>query len=387
MNTAGSSFLSPRTRRTAYAMAAALCLALAVGGVPRLTARSRAAAQTALLSKPTVSVVTPSHAPATQALILPGEIEAYQEARIYARTSGYLRRWYTDIGTHVQAGELLAKIESPEVDAELAQARSDAAMALANYQIAKVTADRWQNMLKHNAVSRQSAQENVSLMKAKLATLAAARANVMRLQQLQSFENVYAPFHGVITVRNIDTGALIDAGNGGSPAALFALAETDRLRVFVNVPQEDTAEVAPGTPAELALPQFPGRFFSGRVARTSGAIDPASRTLRVEVDLDNPGDVLMPGAFAQVTLMMHSAHPGLTLPASTLLFRPQGVQVAVVGAHDIVHLRTVALGRDFGVRVEIRSGLRGDERVVLNPGDAISAGQAVRVNRHPATPV
>lgn len=387
MSTVDSTIHATRSRRLLWVPAAMVCAALAIGGLPRLTAHSSVSRQTALLSEPTVSVVAPTRAPAQQALVLPGEIEAYQEARIYARTSGYLRRWYTDIGTYVQAGQLLAEIESPEVDAELAQARSDAAMASANYQIAKITAARWQEMLKRNAVSRQSAQENVSIMKAKQATWAAAQANVTRLEQLQSFEKVYAPFKGVITVRNIDTGALIDAGNGGAPAALFALAETDRLRVFVNVPQEDAAHVVPGTRATLTLPQFPGRSFSGTVARTSGAIDPASRTLRVEVDLDNPDGTLMPGAFAQVRLMLQTDHPGLSLPTNALLFRPQGVQVAVVDAQGVVQLRTVTLGRDFGMRVEIGSGLQGDEQVIVNPSDAISAGQTVHINRHPATPV
>jgi RND family efflux transporter MFP subunit len=284
----------------------------------------------------------------------------------------------------VKSGQLLAEIDAPEVDAQLEQARSDAAMAAANYQMAKVTADRWQDMLSKNAVSKQAAEENMSIMKAKQATLAAAQANVKRLEQLQSYEKVYAPFDGVITVRNVDTGALIDAGNSGPPAALFELAQTDRLRIFVNVPQDDSAYVAPGTAVQLTLSQYPGRTFQGTVARTAGAIDPRSRTLRVEVDMDNPDGTLLPGAFAQVRLSLSNATPGLSLPTNTLLFRPQGVQVAVVDANDVVRMRTVTLGRDFGTRVEIRSGLYGNEQVIANPSDAISAGQAVRINLHPA---
>ncbi|MFC3653661.1 efflux RND transporter periplasmic adaptor subunit [Dyella humi] len=358
--------------------------ALAIGGWPRLAARDNVAKQTEALSKPTVSVVMPTRAPAQQVLLLPGDIQAYQRAGIYARTSGYLRRWYADIGTHVKSGQLLAEIDAPEVDAQLEQARSDAAMAAANYQMAKVTADRWQDMLSKNAVSKQAAEENVSIMKAKQATLAAAQANVTRLEQLQSYEKVYAPFDGVITVRNVDNGALIDAGNSGPPAALFELAQTDRLRIFVNVPQDDAAYVAPGTAVQLSLSQYPGRTFQGTVARTAGAIDPRSRTLRVEVDMDNPDGTLLPGAFAQVSLSLSNATPGLSLPTNTLLFRPQGVQVAVVDASDVVRLRTVTLGRDFGTHVEICSGLQGSEQVIANPSDAISAGQAVRINRHPA---
>lgn len=365
-------------------VAVAVCTALAVGGLPRLAARDEVAQQTASLSKPTVSVTTPMRASAQQMLMLPGDIQAYQRAGIYARTSGYLKAWHADIGTHVHSGQLLAEIEAPEVDAQLEQARSNAAMASANYQIAKVTADRWADLFAKNAVSKQSAQENISIMKAKQATLAAALANVRRLEQLQSYEKVYAPFDGVITARNVDVGALIDAGNNGQPAALFELAETDRLRIFANVPQDDAPYVVTGTKAQLSLSQFPGRTFAGTVARTSGAIDPRTRTLRVEVDMDNPDGTLLPGAFAQVSLTLTHADPGLSLPANALLFRPQGVQVAVVDAHGVVSLRTVTLGRDFGTRVEIRDGLRGNERVVLNPSDAISAGQAVRINPHPA---
>ncbi|MDG2536785.1 efflux RND transporter periplasmic adaptor subunit [Dyella jiangningensis] len=371
-------------KRLLVVSAIVAALALSIGGVPRLAAHGTVARQTDALAVPTVAVVTPARAPAKQTLVLPGDVEAFQEANIYARTSGYLHRWYSDIGTRVKRGDLLADIDAPELDAELAQARSDAATASANYDIARVTAARWQEMLKDDAVSRQSSEENVSTMKAKQAMLAAAQANVGRLAQLQSFEKVTAPFDGVITVRNVDTGALIDAGNGGTPAALFRLAETDRLRVFVDVPQDQAADVVAGAEANLALPQYPGRSFTGTVARTSGAIDAGSRTLRVEVDMDNPDGAVLPGAYAQVSLPLSAAKPGLSLPANALLFRPAGVQVAVVDAKGAVQLRTVTLGRDFGARVEIRSGLQGNERVIVNPGDAVSPGQIVRIHADPA---
>lgn len=363
----------------------AIGVALAVGGLPRFAAHAAVARQTAALSEPTVSVVAPTRAPAEQTLLLPGDVQPYQEASLYARTSGYLRRWYADIGTHVQSGQLLAEIDAPEVDAELRQARSDAATAAANYEIARVTANRWKDMLKSNAVSRQSSEENVSTMKAKQAMLAAARANVDRLTQLQSFERVVAPFDGVVTMRNVDTGALIDAGNGGTPAALFQLAETDRLRVFVNVPQDQSAEVAPGATTQLRVAQYPGRVFTGTVARNSGAIDPGSRTLRVEVDVNNPDGALLPGSFAEVSLPLSSTQPGWSVPANVLLFRPGGVQVAVVDASGVVQLRNVTLGRDFGTRVEILTGLQGSEQIIANPGDAIGAGQRVRMARPSAT--
>jgi membrane fusion protein (multidrug efflux system) len=372
------------SRLLVAAPVAVVCIALAVGGLPRLSAHSAVVRQTATLSVPTVAVVAPTKAPQQQSLVLPGDVEAFQEANIYARTSGYLGRWLTDIGTHVHQGQLLAEIQSPEVDAELAQAHADAATAAANFDIARVTASRWEDMLKSNAVSRQSSEENVSTMKAKQAMLGAAQANVERLRQLQSFEKVYAPFDGVVTVRNVDVGALVDAGNGGTPAALFRLAETDKLRVFVNVPQDEVTGVTVGSRATLTLPQFPGRTFEGSVARTSGAIDPSSRTLRTEVDMDNADGAVPPGAYAQVDLVLTSPRAALSLPANTLLFRPTGVQVATVTSKGQVQLVPVTLGRDFGARVEIRTGLRGDERVVVNPGDAVGNGQTVSINTHPA---
>lgn len=375
---------SSRSRLLVALPAAAVCLALAAGGLPRLTAYAAVVRQTAMLSVPAVAVVVPDPAPLQQSLVLPGDVEAYQEANIYARASGYLGRWLIDIGTRVHSGQLLAEIESPEVDAQLAQARADAATASANFQIAKVTASRWQDMLKSNAVSQQSSEESVSTMKAKQAMLAAAQANVDRLQQLQSFEKVFAPFDGVVTMRNVDVGALIDAGNGGTPAALFKLAETDKLRIFVNVPQVDAADVDIGARATLTLPQFPARTFVGSVARTAGAIDPVSRTLRVEVDMDNTDGAVPPGAYAQVTLALASPKAMLSLPANTLLFRPAGVGVATVDGKGRVRLMPVTLGRDFGTRVEIRTGLSGTERVIVNPGDAVSEGQPVSINAHPA---
>jgi len=369
--------------RPGLVLVGAVVAALAIGGWPRLSARDAVKRQTAALAQTTVALVKPVRAPRQRVILLPGDVQPYQEASIYARTSGYLQHWYVDIGAKVHAGQPLAQIDAPEVEAELAQARSDAAAASANYQIAKLTAERWQTMLKSNAVSRQSAQENTSLMHAKQALLAAAQANVARLEQLHGFEKVNAPFNGVVTARNVDVGALINAGAGTQPAALFRVAETDRLRVFVNVPQDDAAAVSLGAKAQISLSQFPGRHFAGTVARTNDAIDPSSRTLRVEVDVDNADGLLLPGSFAQVSLPLTSPDPGLSLPANTLLFRASGVTVAVVDAQGRVQLRTVTLGRDFGDRVEIASGLQGNERVVANPNDAIRAGEHVRVNPHP----
>jgi membrane fusion protein (multidrug efflux system) len=358
--------------------------ALGAGFLPRLKAHAALRTQTEAFSIPVVSVVHPKAAPALQRIELPADVQAYQEASIFARTNGYLAHWYKDIGTQVPAGELLATIETPEVDAQLEQARADAHTAQVQYDIAKVTADRWLGLLKTNAVSREVTEQDVATMKARSATLAATQANVQRLQKLQSYEKVVAPFAGVVTARNIDVGALIDSGSaGGSKMELFHLAETDKLRVFADVPQVYAQDMQPGVPATLTLPQRPDRPLHGTVARTSGAINSASRTLRVEVDVDNQDGAVLPGAYALIDLDVTASHPLLSVPVNTLLFRPNGVQVAVVDATGKVLLRTVTLGRDFGTAVEVTSGLDVSERVIANPGDAIAPGDAVRVAANP----
>lgn len=359
---------------------ALVLLALGAGILPRLRAHAALSTQTESFSVPVVSVVHPKPAPAVQRIELPADVQAFQEASIFARTNGYLAHWYKDIGTQVPAGELLADIETPEVDAQLEQARADEHTARVQYDIAKVTADRWVGLLKTHAVSREAAEQDVAAMQARAAALAAAQANVHRLSKLQSYEKVVAPFAGVVTARNIDVGALIDSGSaGGSKMELFHLAETDKLRVFADVPQVYAQEIQPGVPATLFLPQQPDRALKGTVARTSGAINSASRTLRVEVDVDNRGGAVLPGAYALVDLDVTAFHPLLSVPVNTLLFRPGGVQVAVVDGTGKVSLRTVTLGRDFGTTVEVTSGLDVNERVIANPGDAIAPGEAVRV--------
>jgi RND family efflux transporter MFP subunit len=362
-----------------------LLLALGVGILPRLKAQTALTTQTESFSIPTVSVVHPQAAPAVQRIQLPADVQAFQETSIFARTNGYLAHWYKDIGTQVPAGELLADIETPEVDAQLEQARADANTAQVQYDIAKVTADRWVGLLKTNAVSREAAEQDVATMKALGATLKSVQANVDRLRKLQSYERVVAPFAGVVTARNINVGALIDSGSaGGSKMELFHLAETDKLRVFIDVPQAYAQDMQPGVPATLTLPQRPDRALHGAVARTSGAIDSTSRTLRVEVDVDNQDGAVLPGAYALVDLDVTAAHPRPSVPVNTLLFRPNGVQVAVVDEAGKVLLRTITVGRDFGTTVEVASGLSVSERVIANPGDAIASGDSVRVVETPA---
>jgi len=355
-------------------------LLLGLGIVPRLEGRSELRQQTSLYSEPEVAVASPLAGQTVRHLKLPATVQPYAETSIYARTNGYLVHWYHDMGSQVDAGQPLADIATPEVDAQLLQARHVAATAQANYEIAKVTADRWTGLLKTHAVSEQEVQQDVATMKADRAALEAAQADVRRLEELQSYEHVVAPFSGVVTARNVEVGALINAGSGtsaGSP--LFHLVETDRLRVFIDVPQEFAADVGPGTAATLSLPQQPGRSFPGTVARTAGAIDLTSRTLRIEVDFDNRDGQILAGAYGLIDLAVPIAHPRASLPVSALLFRPLGVQVATVDATGHVQLKSVTLGRDFGNRIEIASGLTGTERIILNPSDAVVAREAVRV--------
>ncbi|WP_233806910.1 efflux RND transporter periplasmic adaptor subunit [Paraburkholderia sp. HP33-1] len=374
-------------RRTAIAVGLAVAL-LTAGIVPRLEARTAQAQQLATQRELIVSTLGPTRAPTTQDMLLPGSITSWADASIYARTSGYVQHWYADIGAHVKAGQTLAEIDTPELDAQLQQARADEATAEANYRFASSTSQRWQTMLQTQSVSQQDAQAKTSDAAAKLATLQAAQANVARLQELVSYQHVTAPFDGVITARNVQVGALVTAGGtpglATMPGELFHIAQTDRLRIYVDVPQDDASLVAPGTSVWVTTQQYPGRRFEASVARSSNVIDPVSRTLRVEVDVDNHDGALMPGAYAQVHLALTTATPALELPASALLFRPDGVTIAVVNGEDKVQLRKVTIGRDFGTYVEVATGLAATDRVIDNPGDAIASGQSVRVA---ATPV
>ena len=365
------------------ALAAVAAALLALGIVPRLHASTALTEQVYAQREVPVETVAPTRAPASQELLLPGSVTPYADASIYARTSGYVQHWYADIGTKVKAGQTLADIQTPELDAQLKQARADEATAKANYAFANSTAQRWQTMLKTQSVSQQDTDAKTSDSEAKLAALQSAQANVARLTELVSYEKVTAPFDGVVTVRNVDVGALVTSGGSpglaGMPGELFHIEQTDRLRIFVNVPQDDASSISTGTQLYLTTQQYPGRRFAATVARSANAIDPVSRTLRVEVDVDNHDGALLPGAYAQVHLALQTAHPALELPVSALLFRPDGVTVAVIGKNNTVQLKTVTIGRDFGTYVEIATGVEATDRVINNPGDAISNGEAVRV--------
>lgn len=350
---------------------------------PRLEARADLKKETANSNVTSVSVTKPKTASSSQDLILPGNLQAYSDTPIYARTPGYLKRWHADIGKRVKKGELLAEIDAPELDDQLQQAKADYATAQANYQFAQSTAVRWEALLKTDSVSRQEADEKRNDMAARKAVMDAARYNVQRLEKLQSYKRIYAPFDGVITARNVDVGMLIDAG-GGSAKEMFHIASTTRLRAFVNVPQSYSRDVGPGMTAELTLSEFPGRRFKGTFARSSQSIDSATRTLLSEVDVDNASGELMPGSYAQVHLRLSSAHDGaLIVPVNTLLFRPESVMVAVLQKDHAV-LTPIKIGRDFGSEVEVVSGLSANDSIILNPSDSLVSGAQVRVVQEPA---
>jgi len=323
-----------------------------------------------------VATVRPHPADASGEIILPGNIQAYLETPIYARTNGYLKKWYVDIGGRVKEGQLLADIDTPEVDQELSQAEAAEAQAQANLELAKTTAERWQLLLKSDGVSQQEVDQNVSAYKARQADLLAAKANVQRLKDLQSFKEVTAPFSGIITARTVDVGALIQNGNS---VQLFRIAQTNLLRIYVGVPQSYSRSMVPGLPADLQIPEFPHRTFPGKVVRTSGAIDPASRTLLTEVQVPNPTGELLPGAYATVHFHLKLVDAPLSVPSNSLIFRAQGTQVAVVTPQGIVHLKNVTVGRDLGTSVEILTGIDRDDVIVLNPPDSIGEGDQVSV--------
>jgi len=360
------------------ALAACLAVVIVHGIHSRVQAESSLAKITEANAVLAVRAAHPKLGAPTEELVLPGNIEAFTDTPIYARTNGYLRHWYVDIGAHVKAGELLAEIETPEVDQQLSQARAQLATAQADYKLAKTTAERWQDLRKTDSVAQQDTDEKTGDMESKNATMEAARANVRRLEEMQSFQKIYAPFAGVITARNIDIGDLINEGSNGTARELFHLAAINMVRVYVEVPQVSARAALPGTVAELTVPERPGQQFAGKIVRTANAINQASRTMRVEVDVDNPGGVLVPGAYSVVHLKMPNPVSSVIVPVSGILFRSEGMTVAVV-EDGKVRLQPVAVGRDFGDELEVVSGLTPDDQIVLNPPDSIAAGQQVRV--------
>lgn len=354
-----------------------LALAFAIAGIlPRVRARTRLQQQTDALAAPTVVVAKPQLGAPSQEVVLPGNITAYTDSGIYARTDGYLKKWYFDIGARVKKGQLLAVIESPEVDQQLAQAKADLATAQTNADNAKIQATRYENLLKSNAVSKQDTDTFVTQAASSSAQVKSAQANVQRLQQMVDFEKVYAPFDGTITARNVDTGTLVQSGNAKE---LFHLSQENVLRVYVNVPQIYSPACVPGVRATLTLTEFPGKTFEGRIVRTARAIDPASRTLLVEVDVKNPSGELYPGAFAQVHFQLNNSQPSLLIPVSALIFRAKGLQVGIVVHNNKAKLVPITIGRDDGNVAEVVEGLHPDDQVIQSPPDSLIDGETVRV--------
>jgi len=351
--------------------------------VSRNSERSVLARDTAELAIPTVSTIEPTPVSVAQQLVLPGSVQAYNEAPIFARTNGYVRQWYTDIGTRVRKGQLLAEIDTPEVDQQLRQAQADLATAQANFQLAHTTDQRWRQLLATNSVSRQAADSAAGDESAKKAALASAEANVARLRDLESFKHVLAPFDGVVTSRNTDIGALINAGQGN---ALFRVSDTSKLRVYVLVPQLYAVNMTPELPADLTFPERPGRTYPAQVVRTAEALDPVSRTLQVELLVDNASGGLFPGAYAQVHFKLPQTPGSLRVPASAVLFRSADLQVAVVGADHRVTLESITTGRDFGTTLEVLTGVSADEEIVANPPDSLATGTLVRVVQPQSNP-
>lgn len=370
------------SRKTGFLIGAvilALIVAAAVTIADKFGEKKALAAETERLATPNVSVTHPSAEKSQEELVLPATVQAYKESPIYARTSGYLQRWYKDIGSHVREGALLAVIDTPEVDQELAQARAAKQQAEAQLGLAKISAQRWQNLRKSDSVSQQEVDQEVSGYQQAQANVAASEANVRRLEQMEGFKRIYAPFSGVITKRNIDVGALINAGNMGTNQELFDLAQVDPLRVYVSVPQTYSPAIQVGMKAFLEQREYVGQKFEGKVVRTADAIDPATRTLLTEVDVPNPKGKILPGAYGQVHFAAHIATPRLTVPINTLLFRAEGPRAAIVGADKKVKLQPVVIGRDYGSSVEILEGLQPNDEIIVNPADSLEDGEQVNV--------
>jgi RND family efflux transporter MFP subunit len=360
-------------------IALVLALILAAWGIiSRVHARSQLAKETSTEAIPQVSTLLPGRSPASEELVLPGSVQAFIEAPIYARTSGYLKSWSTDIGSPVKKGELLAEIDAPELDQQYSQAQADLATAHANSQLAISTNERWKGLLATHSVSQQDADTKAGDAAAKRAAEASATANVARLRDLESFKRVLAPFDGVVTQRSTDIGALITAGqNAGN--ALFRVDDTSKLRIYVLVPEPYAAATVPGMQAELYFTEHPGKSFPAKVVRTANALDPAQRTLQVELQVDNSNGVLFPGSYAEVHFQVPGSSQSLRVPANTLLFRAAGLQVATVDRDAHVHLKTIVPGRDFGKSIEVLSGIAADDNIVVNPPDSLIEGAPVRI--------
>ena len=371
-----------RPRKTWLVLTIALILVatlLASGIYSRVKARNTLNEETAQAALPSVSVVSPKQTAPAEEIILPGNVEPYIASPIYSRTNGYLKKWYVDIGGRVKQGQLLAVIDTPEVDQQLQQSLSNLNTAKANLALSEITRNRYQGLLTKNAVSQQDVDNAVGTYNANEAIVQANQANVKQLQALQSFEKIYAPFDGIVTARNTDIGDLINSGSGGGTKTdLFHIAQPGKLRVYVNVPQEYSQGIKAGMTADLSLAEFPDRKFQGKLVRTASAINVTTRTLLVEIEVDNFSGTLLTGSYAEVHLKIPTQASTLLLPVNALLFRTEGLRVGVVKDGKVV-LTAVTPGRDFGNQIEVVSGLKPDDQVIINPPDSIVSGQQVQI--------
>ena len=369
-----------------------VCVATVILAIIGIVRRQHAgvvlAKYTDTVAPPTVTVAKPVLQQTAQEIVLPGNMQAFTLAPIYARTTGYVKAWYHDIGSHVRKGDLLAIIETPELDQQLEQAKADLATAQSNAALAKTTSGRYQDLIGNNAVSQQDTDNAFTQLKATATQVNSAAANVRRLEELQSFERIVAPFDGVITARNLDIGQLITATGATTTAGagtvvgskqIFDISAIGTLRVFVNVPQINAPDAKNGVTASLTLPQYPGRKFEGKLVRTSSAVDPATRTLLAEIDVNNSTGELLPGSYTEVHLHTANPAPALIIPVSALILEPDGLRVATVDSNSIAHLAHVAAGRDFGTSIEILTGLKPDQGIIANPPDSLTDGEKVRI--------
>jgi len=379
-NHAAQDAKSPRKHWLVPVIVLLVVAGLLISGIlSRVWHRATLRTEAAQMAVPAVSVVLPKGIGPALEIVLPGDVQPFITSPIYSRTDGYVKKWYVDIGAHVKKGQLLVVIETPEVDQQLQQSRSNLLTAQANLKLAETTRNRYLGLLESHAVSQQDADNAVGTYNADKAIVEADRANVQQFEVLQSFEKIYAPFDGLITARNIDIGDLVNSGNTGNVKTdLFHLAQTDKLRVFVNVPEQYSRGAQPGLNAEVTLAEFPGRRFTGTLVRTAEAINLVTRTLPVEVDVDNPTGTLLTGSYAEVHLKLPGQTSAYFIPANTLIFRSEGLQLAIVKDGKIV-LTPVTAGHDLGNAIEIVAGLNADDHVVVNPSDSIVSGQAVKI--------
>ncbi len=380
--------VSPRRAGGAlFGIGAAAVILAGFGIATRVHSRNSLKEDALKTAAPIVSVFEPERGAPMREFLLPGTAQAFTDAPIYARTTGYMKKWYADLGARVRKGQLLAEIDSPEIEQQLQQAKAELASAEANERLAKITGDRYSELAKTDSVSKQEADNAAGGLAARHATTESARANVRRLQQMVGFERIEAPFDGVITARNANVGQLVDAGTGGGPGReLFHIATLDRLRVFIGVPQAGSAAATPGLPVEVDVAERPGVTVPGKIIRNSNAIDPATRTMLVEIDLENRDGAILPGASVQVHLKLAGGAPTLLLPVSALLFRAEGPRVATIVHGNRAALIPVTIGRDFGNKVEVTSGLPPGTAVIDGPPDSLIEGQQVQVIRRAPSP-